>query len=73
MRHYHGKTANFFYDSDFVGEVIITVNPDSNEAIKVKVDAEDILGLVANHLRSELIGEIESMDSIELLSLIKKR
>lgn len=69
---HHGKSAHFFFNGDFSGEVTIISNPLGKDSVEIKVDAQDILDLVARHLRSELIENIEQMDTKEILKLISR-
>jgi hypothetical protein len=69
--HYHGKSANFFFNGDFSGKVTIIVDPFGYDTKRIEVDAQDILGLVAEHVRDELIGDIERMSTEELLKRLR--
>ena len=70
---FNGKSANFFFNGDFDGEVTILTNRVGGHSVQIKVDSQDILDLVANHLRDELISEVEQMDTKDILKLLKNK
>jgi hypothetical protein len=67
---FKGKKACFNYNSDFSGEVIITV-PLSHGlgSATIEVNGQDILDLVAEHIRLEKIGRLEQLSTEELLGV----
>jgi hypothetical protein len=69
---YFGNDANFFYNGDFSGKIDIIYKPTSLHSVRISIDAEDILGLVAEHIKSELVGKVESMDTKKVFSLLKR-
>jgi hypothetical protein len=74
MHSYHGQTATFHFDAGLEGDVIICGKDDDGNDVLVRVDAEDILKLVAyEYVQSNLVSEIQNMSYKELLSFLSKR
>jgi hypothetical protein len=83
MHSFHGKTANFHFNGDMSGGDLIIMPKDKDgealldkdgEYVEVRIDADDILKLVAYHyVLSESIGKLEDMDYLELLSILKSK
>lgn len=59
------KNIHYIYNNDFSGDMQIV---DDEKNIVVEVPCEDILGLVAEYIRSKRISKIENMTQEELLS-----
>jgi hypothetical protein len=80
MHSFHGKTANFHFDGDMGGDLIIMPKKENGnplldkdgELVEVRIDAEDILKLVAYHyVLPEAIGNLENMDHLKLLNILR--
>jgi hypothetical protein len=68
MHTHTGNTAQFHFNSDFSGEVIIAGVNEVGEPTTMVVAAEDILDFVARkYVALKRISEIEQMDSKDLL------
>jgi hypothetical protein len=69
--HYHGKSATFFFNEGFHGEVTIVKDPLGHNTQRVVIQADDILGLVAEYVRSELVEDVRKMRTDELLKRLR--
>ena len=70
MHTFQGESCTIHYNSDMSGDLHIIANAENTDKdIKVTVilKAGDILKFVAEYIRSERIGEIESKDWEEFL------
>lgn len=59
-----GKSCVFFHNGDYSGETIIRTESD-----EITIDTQDIFNFVADYIRSEKIGKLESMSSDEIFGL----
>lgn len=80
MHSYDTKSATFHFDGAFQGGDLIIYPKDKNghyvntNGLEIRIDADDILKLVAYHyVLSEAIGNLESMDYLELLSILETK
>ena len=66
MKSFNGNSAIFHYYSNLSGKV--TIIPIGTE-IEIEIDGQDVLDLVAEIVRSKKIGDIEDMETNEILGL----
>lgn len=64
MHTFKGESCKIHYNSDMSGDLHIIKNHTNEQIV---IEAEDILRFVAEHIRSQIIGEIESIDWKELI------
>lgn len=67
MHTYKAQNTTFVHDSDLSGDVIIRRG--NNE---IEVPGEDLLSFVAEYVRSERVGALESASHREILGLEQK-
>lgn len=66
MHTFDGKSCRIHFNSDMSGEIHIC---DKDSYKEIKVDGQDILDFVANHVRRERISKLEQMETREILGL----
>lgn len=66
MHTFKGNKTTIHYNSDMSGECII-YNKETEQ--EVKVSCEDILEFVANYVREQKIGNLEQMETKDILGI----
>lgn len=69
MHSYQGKRVVIHHNGDYSGDVIIGKRGEIRE---FEVPFEDILGLVAEYVRSRKMAQLEDVESGELFGLPEK-
>lgn len=64
MHTFDGKSCRIHFNSDMSGDIHIW---DKDSDKEIKVDGQDILDFVANHVRNEKISKLEQMGTREIL------
>lgn len=65
MHSYQGKECKIHHNGDYSGDVVIT----RDGAAHLEVPFEDLLGLVAEYVRSRKLSQLEDADTEELFGL----
>lgn len=66
MHTFEGSSCRIHFNSDMSGDIHIC---DKDSDREIKVDGQDILDFVANHVRCERISKLEQMETKDILGL----
>lgn len=66
MHTFEGSSCRIHFNSDMSGDIHIC---DKDSDKEIKVDGQDILDFVANHVIRERISKLEQMETREILGL----
>lgn len=66
MHTFEGSSCRIHFNSDMSGDIHIC---DKDSDREIKVDGQDILDFVANHVRRERISKLEQMETKDILEV----
>lgn len=67
MRTFNGNSCIIYYNSDLSGDVEIVTGINGDK--KVSVSGKDLLDFVANHVRDEMISQLENASTEDILGI----